>query len=224
VDDKGAAITVRDTGIGIPSALMPRIFDMFTQLQAHRDRTYGGLGIGLTLSRRLVQLHGGTITASSEGVGRGSEFTIRLPIETVGQNAETRSESYQTERHEGGSRILIAEDSPDAAEMLSLMLGIKGHEVRVAADGEQAVALAATFEPQIAFIDIGMPRMDGFEVARRLREQLGRRVLLVALTGWGQDEDRRRSHEAGFDHHLTKPPEPDVLDELIANYRQKSGA
>ena len=221
VDDNGAAITVRDTGIGIPSALMPRIFDMFTQLQAHRDRTYGGLGIGLTLSRRLVQLHGGTITASSDGPGRGSAFTIRLPIETTSQKPESRSDRAQSERREAGSRILIAEDSEDAAEMLSLMLGIKGHEVRVAPDGEQAVALATTFEPQIAFIDIGMPRMDGFEVARRLRERLGRRVLLVALTGWGQDEDRRRSHEAGFDHHLTKPPEPEVLDELIAEYTQK---
>jgi CheY-like chemotaxis protein len=115
----------------------------------------------------------------------------------------------------------VAEDSPDAAEMMSLMLGMKGHDVRVAADGEEAVAIGVAFEPQIAFVDIGMPRMDGFEVARRLREQLGRRVALVALTGWGQDEDRRRSREAGFDHHLTKPPEPDVLDQLIAECMER---
>ena len=121
-------------------------------------------------------------------------------------------------------RVLVAEDSPDAAEMMSLMLGMKGHDVRVAADGEEAVAIGVAFEPQIAFVDIGMPRMDGFEVARRLRERLGRRVRLVALTGWGQDEDRRRSREAGFDHHLTKPPEPEVLDKLIAECTLERGA
>jgi CheY-like chemotaxis protein/anti-sigma regulatory factor (Ser/Thr protein kinase) len=218
-----ATIMVGDTGIGIPPALLPRIFDMFTQLQAHRDRTYGGLGIGLTLSRRLVQLHGGTIDASSEGPGRGSQFTIRLPMETILQGTEGRPADQGTAPHVR-CRILVAEDSPDAAEMLSLMLSIKGHDVRVAADGEQAVALGREFQPQIAFVDIGMPRLNGFEVARQLREALGERVLLVALTGWGQDEDRRRSREAGFDHHLTKPPEPDVLDQLIAECAPKRGA
>jgi len=215
-DGTAATITVTDTGIGIPPMLLPRIFDMFTQLQAHRDRTYGGLGIGLTLARRLVQLHGGTITASSEGPGHGSQFTIRLPVETVAQGNEAQRDRDETTPRNVGCRVLIAEDSPDAAEMMSLMLGIKGHDVRVAVDGEQAVAIGRQFEPQIAFVDIGMPRMDGFEVARQLRELLGRRILLVALTGWGQDEDRRRSREAGFDHHLTKPPEPEVLDQLIA--------
>jgi PAS domain S-box-containing protein len=218
-----ATIIVSDTGIGIPPALLPRIFDMFTQLQAHRDRTYGGLGIGLTLSRRLVQLHGGSIDASSEGPGRGSQFTIRLPLETIPQGKEARFDAGEETARRVGCRVLVAEDSPDAAEMLSLMLTIKGHDVRVAADGEQAVAIGSAFEPQIAFVDIGMPRLDGFEVARQLRELLGRRVVLVALTGWGQDEDRRRSREAGFDHHLTKPPEPDVLDQLIAECTPKHG-
>jgi PAS domain S-box-containing protein len=218
-----ATITVSDTGIGIPPVLLPRTFDMFTQLQAHRDRTYGGLGIGLTLSRRLVQLHGGTIDASSDGPGRGSQFTIRLPLEIVPQGKEARLAADETPFNVG-CRVLVAEDSPDAAEMLSLMLSIKGHDVRVAADGKQAVAIGSKFEPQIAFVDIGLPRMDGFEVARQLRDLLGRRVLLVALTGWGQDEDRRRSREAGFDHHLTKPPEPEVLDRLIAECMQKRGA
>ena len=218
-----ATIIVSDTGVGIPPALLPRTFDMFTQLQAHRDRTYGGLGIGLTLSRRLVQLHGGSIDAASEGPGRGSQFTIRLPVETILQGTEVRPADEATARHVG-CRVLVAEDSPDAAEMLSLMLSIKGHDVRVAADGEQAVAIGSEFQPQIAFVDIGMPRLNGFEVARQLRDVLGRRVLLVALTGWGQDEDRRRSREAGFDHHLTKPPEPDVLDQLIAECTPKRGA
>jgi CheY-like chemotaxis protein/anti-sigma regulatory factor (Ser/Thr protein kinase) len=221
-DAADAAIVVSDTGIGIPPAHLPRIFDMFTQLQAHRDRTYGGLGIGLTLARRLVQLHGGTITASSEGPGRGSQFTIRLPLETAARGPEARPDEGVRVSRSIGCRILIAEDSPDAAEMMSLMLGIKGHDVRVAADGKQAVTIGSTFEPQIAFVDIGLPLMDGYDVARHLRDLLGRDVVLVALTGWGQDEDRRRSRDAGFDHHLTKPPDPDVLDQLIAE-RMQSG-
>jgi CheY-like chemotaxis protein len=175
------------------------------------------------LSRRLLQLHGGTVTAASDGPGRGSQFTVRLPLANLAAGAE-REGADQTAARGARCRVLVAEDSPDAAEMMSLMLGIKGHDVRVAADGEEAVAIGLAFEPQIAFVDIGMPRMDGFEVARRLREQLGRRVRLVALTGWGQDEDRRRSREAGFDHHLTKPPEPEVLDQLIAECTPEPGA
>src|SRR5262249_28740098 len=162
----------------------------------HRDRTYGGLGIGLTLSRRLVQLHGGTVTAFSDGPGLGSRFTVRLPLANVAAAADSNSGDHaaaDTARCPG----LVADDSPDAPGMMSLMRGMKGHDVRVAADGEEAVAIGLAFEPQIAFVDIGMPRMDGFEVARRLRERFGRRVRLVALTGWGQDEDRRRSREAG---------------------------
>jgi PAS domain S-box-containing protein len=221
---RNATITVSDTGIGIPPMLLPRIFDMFTQLQVHRDRTYGGLGVGLTLARRLVQLHGGTLNASSEGPGRGSQFAIRLPLETIAPPTEAPSGGDQAASRHVGCRVLIAEDNPDAAEMMSLMLSIKGHDVRIAADGEQAVAIGGSFDPQIAFVDIGLPRMDGFEVARRLRDLLGRRVLLVALTGWGQDEDRRRSREAGFDHHLTKPPEPEVLDKLIAECAERSDA
>jgi signal transduction histidine kinase/CheY-like chemotaxis protein len=208
-----ASVTVSDTGTGIEAELLPSVFDMFTQLQAHRDRTHGGLGIGLTLARRLVALHGGTIEARSEGLGRGSSFVVRLPLMAT-------AESDRAPRHVEGAaagecRILVAEDNPDAAEMMRVMLQVKGHDVRVALDGVQAVALAETFSPQIAFLDIGMPRMDGYEAARRIRELLGTRVMLVALTGWGQDEDKRRSHESGFDHHLTKPPEPDMLDHLI---------
>jgi signal transduction histidine kinase/ActR/RegA family two-component response regulator len=210
-----AIVTVSDTGIGIPATLLPSIFDMFTQLQRFRDRTQGGLGIGLTLAKRLVELHGGTIAAVSDGEGLGSTFTVTLPILA---GAEQPVDTPRApERHaQTPCRVLIADDNPDTGEMMKLMLTLQGHQVRVALDGVDAVALAATFAPQIAFLDIGMPRMDGYEAARRIRALAGSGVLLVALTGWGQDEDKRRSREAGFDYHLTKPPDPEVLDRLIA--------
>ena len=206
-------VTVTDSGAGIQPEFLSSVFEMFTQLQAHRDRTHGGLGIGLTLARRMVELHGGTVEARSEGAGRGCTFVVRLPV--ASSSAAERTTPQQTAALPPKCRILVAEDNADAAEMLRLMLEVKGHDVRVAADGVQAIALAQTFDPQIVFLDIGMPRMDGYEAARRIRGLLGDRVLLVALTGWGQDEDKRRAREAGFDHHLTKPPEPDLLDRLI---------
>ena len=211
-----ANVIVADTGLGIQSDLLPSIFDMFTQLQAHRDRAQGGLGIGLTLARRLVEMHGGTIEAESEGAGFGSRFIVQLPI-TPDAHAEDDVRGRESTSAPVACRVMIAEDNPDAAEMMRLMLEFKGHNVQVAADGMEAIALAERFAPQIAFVDIGMPRMDGYEAARGIRERLGARVVLVALTGWGQDEDKRRSREAGFDHHLTKPPEPEVLERLIAS-------
>jgi PAS domain S-box-containing protein len=217
-----ACIAIEDTGVGISPPMLNRIFDMFTQVQAHRDRTQGGLGIGLTLAKRLVELHGGSIEATSPGPGLGSRFVVRLPL-----SVETRVEEAPAIGADavaaGTARVLVAEDNPDAAEMMRVMLGLKGHDVRVAADGVQAVAVAQRFHPHIAFIDIGMPRMDGYEVADRLRRMLGSSVVLVALTGWGQDEDKRRSRDAGFDHHLTKPPEPDVLEQLIAGCIEPRG-
>jgi signal transduction histidine kinase len=208
-------VTVEDTGTGIPAAMLPRIFDMFTQLQEHRDRTLGGLGIGLALAKRLIELHGGTIHVRSEGIGRGSCFTIRLPLAGATDAGHAPRVDYAA-RTGSPCRVLVADDNADAAEMMRLMLGLSGHEVKVATDGSHAVAVAEAFQPQIAFLDIGMPHMDGYEAARRIREALGNRVTLVALTGWGQDEDRQRSHSAGFDHHLTKPPEPGALERLIA--------
>jgi CheY-like chemotaxis protein len=209
-------ISVLDSGVGIPPEMLPRIFDMFTQLQPHRDRTLGGLGIGLSLAKRLVELHGGSIEAKSEGPGRGSSFIVRLPSAPAAGSEESPSPPDQ-KRAPADCRVLIAEDNADAAEMMEMMLQFKGYNVRVARDGADAVAIATTFEPHIAFLDIGMPLMDGYEAARRIREILGTRVVLVALTGWGQDEDKRRSREAGFDHHLTKPPEPEVVDRLIGD-------
>jgi CheY-like chemotaxis protein len=209
-----ATIVVSDTGIGIAADMLPRIFDMFAQVRDYRDRTQGGLGIGLTLARRLVELHGGSLEAASDGPGLGSRFFVRLRLASVQTGPPlppTREEVPAAL-----ARVLIAEDNPDAAEMMRLMLTFKGHDVKVAADGVQAIAIARAFMPHVAFLDIGMPRMDGHDAARRIRDHLGRQVMLVALTGWGQDEDKPRSLESGFDHHLTKPPEPDVLDKLIA--------
>ena len=213
-DGPTATVRVSDTGVGISKAVLPSIFDMFTQLQKFRDRTQGGLGIGLTLAKRLVELHGGTIEARSDGDGCGSTFTVTLPV--VDQSRARERTKAGLQPAEKACRILIADDSPDAVEMMKLMLTLLGHNVSVASDGVTAVEAAKAFAPQIAFLDIGMPRMDGYEAARRIREALGRRVVLVALTGWGQDEDKRRSREAGFDHHLTKPPDPDHLERLIS--------
>lgn len=218
-----ATVTVSDSGVGIPPAMLPRVFDMFTQLQAHRDRTHGGLGIGLTLARRLVELHGGTIEAKSEGTGRGSSFIVRLPVAQV-TRTEAAPEAGGEARAPGVCRVLIAEDNADTADMMRMMLSLKGHDVRVAADGVEAVALAEAFDPDIAFVDIGMPNMDGYDAARRIRERLGSRAMLVALTGWGQPDDKDRAREAGFDHHVTKPPEPEMLHRLIAECADKRAA
>jgi CheY-like chemotaxis protein len=213
--DESALVSVTDTGVGIPPDLLPRVFDMFTQLDHSLDRARGGLGIGLALARRLVEMHGGTIEARSEGTGRGSTFDVRLPI--VGQGitgvrtAERAAHATVLPR-----RILIAEDDQDAAEMLRMMLAYTGHEVRVAVDGIQAVSIADEFRPHVALLDIGMPRMDGYEAARVIRETHGTNIVLVALTGWGQDEDKERALHVGFDHHLTKPADPEVLHRLIA--------
>ncbi len=211
-----ATITVEDTGVGIEPAMLNRIFDMFTQLQAHRDRTHGGLGIGLTLARRLIELHRGTLVAFSEGPGRGSRFVVELPLSSAHETLTLPGTGGERSAS-AACRVLVAEDHPDAAEMMRVMLELNGHEVRVATDGVDAVTLAPTFAPQIAFVDIGMPGMDGYDTARALRRLFGDDIMLVALTGWGQDEDKRRSRDAGFDHHLTKPPEPDVLERLIAS-------
>jgi signal transduction histidine kinase/CheY-like chemotaxis protein len=219
--DGVAIVTVADTGLGIEPPLLQRIFDMFTQLQAHRERAQGGLGIGLTLARRLIELHGGTIEAFSEGAGRGSRFTVRLSTAPEVIGAADAAALPDPADDSQPCRVLIAEDNADAAEMMQLMLSFKGHDVRVAQDGIEAIAVAAQFQPQIAFVDIGMPRLDGYGAARGIRERLGAGVVLVAVTGWGQDEDKQRSREAGFDHHITKPPEPDALERLIASCTRK---
>jgi CheY-like chemotaxis protein len=188
---------------------------MFTQLPGERDRVHGGLGIGLTLAKRLVERHSGTIEARSDGPGLGSQFIVTLPLSEARQTVAVEPAIVPLVSPTG-CRVLVAEDDRDAAEMMTAMLRYKGHDVRTAADGVQAAEIAFGFRPQIAFVDIGMPRMDGYEAARRIRAALGATVTLVALTGWGMDEDKRRSREAGFDHHVTKPPEPETIDRLIS--------
>jgi signal transduction histidine kinase len=214
LDAGQAVVTLTDSGIGIDPTLLPSIFDMFVQIEQGSSRARSGLGIGLALTRRLIELHHGHIEARSGGPGAGTTFTVRLPVMAP---AHEQMPSVSGARRAGRCRVLVAEDIPDAAEMMRLMIECMGHDVRVAADGVQAVAMAQEFDPQIALLDIGMPRMDGYEAARRIRTALGRRVFLVALTGWGQEEDQRRAYSAGFDRHLTKPAEPAVLESLIAS-------
>jgi signal transduction histidine kinase len=220
-------IRVRDTGIGIPPELQPRIFDMFIQLNHRTGRPQSGLGIGLALVRKLLEMHGGTVTAFSEGNGLGSEFLITLPVisketgesvtnghgaSALGPNGSPSEEATPQIRR----RILVADDNSDALESLATLLELGGHEVFSAANGALALESAERNLPEVALLDIGMPKLDGYEVARRIRAQpWGQRITLVALTGWGQESDRRRSGEAGFDSHLVKPLDLDKLTELL---------
>ena len=206
-EGQNAVIEISDTGIGIAPELLPRIFKLFTQVHSKSERAQGGLGIGLALVRRLTEMHGGTVTAESEGPGRGARFTVRLPVmapQISGLSSQKR-ESATIPSIEP-QRILVADDNHDAAEALSLQLQLAGHHVRTAHDGIEALAVAKTFDPDIVLLDLGMPKMDGYEAARQLRlGPGGHRVRLIALTGWGQQQDRDRTADAGFDAHLVKP-------------------
>jgi CheY-like chemotaxis protein len=209
-------VRVRDTGIGIRPEMLPRIFDLFVQAERRTKNAQGGLGIGLSLVRGLVELHGGSVEAHSAGPGQGSEFVVRLPLVAQGEDRAEGTGPAATARS-APRRVLVVDDSPDAADSLALLLRLEGQEVGVAYDGPSALAQATAGPPDIAFLDLGMPQMDGYELARRFRADPALQgVVLVALTGWGQPEDRRRTAEAGFDHHLVKPVEPDLLHGLLA--------
>ncbi len=217
--DGDAVVRVKDNGVGITAELLPRVFDLFTQGDRSLARSEGGLGIGLTLVKRLVELHGGTVEVHSDGPGKGSEFAVRLPLlkEQVRSMKDEKEEDLSSSPASPPSRrVLVVDDNLDAAESLAMLLKVEGHETRTAHDGPAALEAAEAFRPEVIFLDIGLPRMDGYEVARRLRAQPGSAgVLLVALTGYGQEEDRRRTEEAGFDAHLVKPADPEAVQELL---------
>jgi len=213
-EDSDAVLRVEDTGYGISPDLLPRVFDLFVQGERTLDRAQGGLGIGLTLVRRLVQLHGGTVSAFSEGPGRGSVFTVRLPRVAGPQHTERAPRSECPNRFK--RRVLIIEDNRDAREMFRIMLELAGHEVLEAEEGVSGLELLRTTRPDVAVVDVGLPGLDGYEIARRFRAEPGsERVMLVALTGYGTPEARERSRQAGFDHHLIKPVDTQVLEELM---------
>jgi PAS domain S-box-containing protein len=215
IEEGMGVLRVRDHGIGVEAAMLPRIFEPFVQVDSSLARSRGGLGIGLALVKGLVEMHGGTVSASSEGPGRGSEFTVRLPLAARAEKAVAPPAAADA-RAGYPRRILVVEDNRDSAESLSMLLTLAGHEVRVAHDGASAIAAARDYRPQVILLDIGLPGMDGFEAARRLRGEPGLDgTLLVAMTGYGQAQDRQRSKSAGFDRHLTKPVEPGVLYGLL---------
>ena len=212
-EDDQAVLSVSDDGAGLSAELLPRIFELFTQAPETLDRAKGGLGIGLTLVRSLVELHGGSVTAASDGPGRGSRFTVRLPLAA----AAAPVRAAPAPRRAGvAHEVLIVEDNADSRDTLKVVLEELGHKVEVACDGLEAVERARAAPPEVAVVDIGLPGIDGYEVARRLRAERGRSVYLIALTGYGQPEDRLRAFEAGFDLHFTKPVDLGALGQVLA--------
>jgi signal transduction histidine kinase len=216
-DGHDVVVSVKDAGIGIPPEMLPRVFELFMQVDGSPNRAHGGLGIGLTLVKSLVELHGGSVEARSDGPGMGSEFVVRLPLAAQATAARPQPAIGDADLL-ASRRVLVVDDNRDGAESLAMLLRLLGASVRVANSGSEALATAAAFTPDIVLLDIGMPGMDGYEVARRLRElpQLSD-ITLVAVTGWGQEEARHRSRSAGFDHHLVKPAELGTLKKLLAS-------
>ena len=215
------AIHIRDTGVGIPADALPTVFDLFAQGERTLDRAEGGLGIGLTLVRQLTEMHDGTVEAFSEGPGRGSEFVVRLPLLPEGAAAPGAGEppvATEPRTPSASRRILVVDDNRDSAESLATLLRLIGNDVRTAHDGRQALEAAADYQPDMVLLDIGLPVLNGYEVARRLRTEPGyRRAVLVALTGYGSEEDRHRSLSSGFDHHMVKPVDFDALQMLLGS-------
>jgi CheY-like chemotaxis protein len=209
-------VSVRDTGIGIPAAVLPRVFDMFVQDETTKGRGGGGLGIGLTLARTLVEMHAGSVDARSDGLGKGSEFVVRLPLSADLHPSPPDAAQAVSAAVYGPTRILVVDDSRDSADSLRALLELLGAQVRVAYDGSAALDVVCAYRPEAVLLDIGMPGMDGYEVARRIRDRPeSQHVTLIALTGWGQQKDRRDSEAAGFDHHLIKPVDIDALQGLL---------
>jgi signal transduction histidine kinase/CheY-like chemotaxis protein len=214
-------VTVRDNGVGIPAEMLPQIFDMFTQVDRTLERSQGGLGIGLTLVRRLVEMHRGSVEARSRGEGLGSEFLVRLPTaKSAPSSPSTGGEGNGSAEPMAARRILVVDDNADSARTLSRLLKLMGNETRMAHDGGEAIAVAEEYRPELMLLDIGLPVLNGYDVARTIRGlPWGRDVVIVALTGWGQEGDRRRSKEAGIDDHLVKPVDPSMLQRLLSGLR-----
>lgn len=216
--DDELIVTIKDNGIGIPPEALSSVFEMFTQLDPSRSQAQGGLGIGLMLVKQLLGMHGGSISAHSEGIGKGAEFTLRMP--TMATTTTSQKENMEEDKlgvSTGGCRILIADDNADAADSMGMMLRIMGNDVRIVYNGLEAIEEAAKFHPDVALLDIGMPQLNGYETARRLREYpWSKNLILIALTGWGQEDDKRKAAEAGFHQHFTKPVNPTELIKLIS--------
>jgi len=211
-DGSTAVIRVADSGTGIPADLLPHVFELFVQSDRTLDRALGGLGIGLSVVKRLVDMHGGTVQARSDGIGQGATFEIRLPLASATFPAATEGARPPAPRQ----RILVVDDNRDAAESVAMVLQAEGHDVQVALGADEALQVAPAWRPGVVLLDIGLPRMDGYEVARRLRaEPALQGCCLVALTGYGQPSDRKRALDAGFDHHLVKPAPFEQIDRIL---------
>jgi PAS domain S-box-containing protein len=220
--DADIEIAVRDNGIGLPPPMLGRVFEMFTQVDTALDKSRGGLGVGLAIVRRLVEMHGGEVEARSDGENRGSEFIVRLPRtaeETAVESARAPELPARRALAPANRRILVVDDNVDLADSLAMMLKMLGHDVRVEHDGPAAIAATAAFAPDLVFLDIGMPRMNGYDTARQIRQgPHGQEAVIVALSGWGQDHDKQRSREAGMDLHLVKPFDPALLESMLAKF------
>jgi CheY-like chemotaxis protein len=218
--EAGVAVSVRDTGIGIPEASLGNIFDMFSQVDRSVERSTGGLGTGLALVKGLVEMHGGTVVASSLGEGRGSTFTVTLPLATDNVIAVPTDRDTGISGAGPGHRVLVVDDNRDGAESMAEMLRLLGNEVRTAHDGYEAIAAAQAFQPAVILMDVGMPRLNGLEATRRIREQPGgASTVIIALTGWGQENDRAQSRDAGCDGHVVKPVGLSELQQLLGELR-----
>lgn len=219
VEGENVVFTVKDNGIGIPPEMQERIFEMFTQIEHPIDKTFTGLGIGLTLVKQLVEMHGGTISAYSEGVSKGSEFIVRLPY--LSQEIHEPNNGVIDDETAINTKLLkvqIVDDNKDASKILAQLMETLGNEVRVAYDGVQAIQLAREYRPDVILMDIGMPNMNGYEATREIRQQpWGADITIIALTGWAQMEDRQKSAEAGYDYHLVKPVDFNELTKLLSD-------
>jgi CheY-like chemotaxis protein/anti-sigma regulatory factor (Ser/Thr protein kinase) len=221
-DEDCIVVSVRDTGFGMPAELLPKVFEPF--VQGHSERGQGGLGIGLTLAKRLVDMHGGTIDARSEGPGRGSEFVVRLPTSALRPAAGPRATSQEPIAAQASQRVLVVDDNEDAADSMAMLLQLLGVNTHVVYNGPDALKALVSYQPTVVLLDIGMPGMDGKEVARRIRQYpTGRSITVIALTGWGQEEDRRRTMAAGFDFHMIKPADINTLRAMLTSLDHPAG-